>query len=673
MVAVDTHGTWNPSDVAFGKYENRFKVINEDIPNFNFTTYTYWIKFEVINVTKNPATYYIETARPITNLVALYGYDSLSSRSIFKTGDEFKFEDRPLTYRKFVFPIRLQPNQSRKFMLQARSDGEVLTMPIKMWSPNNFYSYIQRENLTLGIYYGLLLFVIGLFLFFAIVVQQKIYTAYVAYVALLLLMQASLDGLTFEYFWPTNTWLANHSILIFSSASVLMMMLYAGFFLKITTLGIRFKYFYLTLLVLVTLCMFSGMTEGITYELTYPAINGLSLIALLTIIMAIIWMWIQKQEVNLLFALAFFSVLLGGIAFILTNFNFIESEFLAKNAIKVGSAMEVTFLSLAMAARYREIQREKIQAQIEAYSHLERLNEVTKNQKERLEKIVVQRTTEIRKTSQQLEEKNKEIIDSITYAKRIQEAILPSDEYFYQQLPKSFVLYLPKDIVAGDFYWMELMGNKVLFAAADCTGHGVPGAMVSVVCNNALTRAVREYGLSSPADILDVVAIMVEENFKNSVQQVKDGMDISLCAYDPATHELEWAGANNPIWIVTKRDLSDIADRHLEYEGDESDLHLYEIKGDKQPIGSYAHRVDFTNHKIQLEKGDRVYVFSDGFADQFGGEKGKKYKTRRFKEFVLRIQDHEIHLQKDIFLDEFRTWQGDLQQLDDVCVIGFAV
>ncbi len=254
----------------------------------------------------------------------------------------------------------------------------------------------------------------------------------------------------------------------------------------------------------------------------------------------------------------------------------------------------------------------------------------------------------------ELEEKNREITDSINYAKRIQEAILPPLKLVQQNLKDSFILYLPKDIVAGDFYWMQNSNDKIIFAAADCTGHGVPGALVSVVCSNALNRAVREFDLSKPSKILDKTLEIVIERFEKSEEEVKDGMDIALCSYNPSTLKLEYAGAHNPLWLIKKG-------------ADE----VTEIKGNKQPIGKYANTVPFNNHEIQLEKGDTIYLFSDGYVDQFGGERGKKLKSVNFKRLLLSIQEQSIDQQYDSVKNHFNSWKKDLEQLDDVCVIAF--
>jgi serine phosphatase RsbU (regulator of sigma subunit)/Tfp pilus assembly protein PilF len=253
-----------------------------------------------------------------------------------------------------------------------------------------------------------------------------------------------------------------------------------------------------------------------------------------------------------------------------------------------------------------------------------------------------------------VEEKNKEITDSITYAKRLQEAILPPQKLVKEYLSNSFILYKPKDIVAGDFYWMETVNDLVLFASADCTGHGVPGAMVSVVCSNALNRGVREMGITDPGKLLGQARELVVERFEKSETEVKDGMDISLCVFNTATNELKWAGANNPLWMIRNKEI-------------------IEIKPDKQSVGVTDNPKPFTTHTTQLQSEDVLYIFTDGFADQFGGPKEKKYKYKPFKEFLLSIQNQTLEEQKNALDEEFENWRGDLEQVDDVCIIGVKI
>jgi serine phosphatase RsbU (regulator of sigma subunit) len=277
-----------------------------------------------------------------------------------------------------------------------------------------------------------------------------------------------------------------------------------------------------------------------------------------------------------------------------------------------------------------------------------RLN-ITRKQKSLIE---IQKK-EVEKAHLLLEEKNKEVMDSIRYAKRIQQALLKSEDYESQHLPVHFILFKPKDIVSGDFYWSLEKHNFLYLAAADCTGHGVPGAFLTMLGTSFLNEINATTEILTPANILNELRkkIIKELSQTGREGESKDGMDISLILLNLETNEMQWAGANNPLYIISGGQLK-------------------EIKGDKQSIGFEYDMKPFTNHTINLNKGDYVSIFSDGFSDQFGGVKGKKYKYTTFKNKLLEIHPHPLKKQKQLLEQEFENWKGDIMQVDDVCVIG---
>jgi serine phosphatase RsbU (regulator of sigma subunit) len=270
---------------------------------------------------------------------------------------------------------------------------------------------------------------------------------------------------------------------------------------------------------------------------------------------------------------------------------------------------------------------------------------------------------EILKQKDIIEAKNRDIMDSIKYAKRIQEAILPSNEVLSNCLHDFFVFYRPKDIVSGDFYWAHPLGEKkILFAAVDCTGHGVPGAFVSIVGFNGLNSAVKEFGLTQPAKILDELNILVDETFiTHGSSNIKDGMDINLCLLEylpDGKARIEFAAANNPLWILRKT----------------NPVTFEEVKADMQPIGAFFNRKPFTNHEITLNPGDCFYIFSDGYADQFGGDKGKKFKYKKFRDMLTDMNHLSMEEQRVVIQSEMEKWMtGEFEQVDDMCIIGVRV
>lgn len=275
---------------------------------------------------------------------------------------------------------------------------------------------------------------------------------------------------------------------------------------------------------------------------------------------------------------------------------------------------------------------------------------------ERTEEVVRQKE-EIEKQRQKLEELYKDVTDSIRYAKRLQDSILPPDYQVRNMLPESFVLFKPKDIVSGDFYWFHKRDHQVLFAAVDCTGHGVPGAFMSLVGSNALNQAVKEHGHSEPGKILDDLNKLSSEALNKNAENnsVRDGMDLALCSLNTQTMELEYAGANNPLYLVR-------------------DGQIHQIKADKFAIGAFEPGSKlYTNHKMQLQKNDCIYIFSDGFADQFGGPEGKKLMYSKFRDYLLSINTLSMVDQGLRLSDMIEKWKGNYEQVDDILVIGVRV
>ncbi len=283
------------------------------------------------------------------------------------------------------------------------------------------------------------------------------------------------------------------------------------------------------------------------------------------------------------------------------------------------------------------------------------------------------KTTQLKAAYDKIEEQKNELVDSIRYAERIQNAVLTRDQN-QQNVSSYFVLYQAKDIVSGDFYWYYEKDDSFYLCVADCTGHGVPGALLTMLGTTYLNDIVALNDNLSPAKILELLRQRLIESLsrKTSLDGSHDGMDISLIRLDIGTYEAEWAGAFNPLWVIRKGEEALQTSgpvEHLESEG----FHLYEIKGDRIPVGDMEVLQPFTDHQLQLCKGDHLYLFSDGFADQFGGDHGKKYRTGRLKQTLLALQEHDIEQQGVHLREEFISWKRNLEQVDDLCFLGIQV
>tara|TARA_Y100000385_G_scaffold279744_1_gene329830 strand:- start:256 stop:1830 length:1575 start_codon:yes stop_codon:yes gene_type:complete len=273
-------------------------------------------------------------------------------------------------------------------------------------------------------------------------------------------------------------------------------------------------------------------------------------------------------------------------------------------------------------------------------------------------KIIENQKNDIVSQKSKLEESHKEITDSINYAKNIQDALMTSKEYISEAIPESFVFFLPKDVVSGDYYWVyKYSKHEVFFTVADCTGHGVPGAFMSMIGTSLLNENIVDYKIGNPSEVLANMRNKIIESLNDhtSKSNTKDGMDMALCKLNLKTRVLEYSGANNP--------LVHISDGELNY-----------VKGNSQPVGlSVIDNKPFTNHQIKLKKGDMIYIYSDGYQDQFGGPKGKKYMVKRFKNFLKEMSKLTIDEQRVKVQEEFHDWKGKYDQVDDICVMGIRV
>lgn len=633
--------------------KSKFTTPSVNIPYLDFTSSTYWMKLRLKNDTTIKRSYYLEIARPLTNLIHLYVFDENKNLvEHFQAGDDLPFSERVYTNRKFIFPIHFEAHSKLTLIVETKSDGEILKLPVKLWNIEAFTEFVSTENFFLGLFYGFLILVFILFSFFAFALRKTVYLVFVGYVLFLGLFQFSLDGFAYQFFWPSSPWMGNHAILIFAAISMLFILGYAHSILAFQKLNKTYFTIYKGFYFLVSIGLLTSLSEGKVYELTFPILNGLQVLMSFYFFIGIYLKFKQGEKPSWPLTLAFIFLWLGAMVFVLANVNIIENEFLAANALKLGSAIEITFLSIAMAGQYREAQKEKLEAQNEAYKNLEEINELKNLQTEKLEQQVQERTQEISEKNSTLTAQNKDIINSITYAKRLQDAILPSKKLMEACFKASAILFLPKDIVSGDFYWMEATKDKVYFAVADCTGHGVPGALVSVVGHNALNRCINEMKLSEPGKILDRLTDIVEHTFSkndSSETSVSDGMDICLCVWD-YKKKLKYAGAFNPLYLIRNNEL-------------------IEFKGDKQPIGKFVKRDPFTSYEIDIQENDSIYLFSDGYADQFGGKRGKKLKYAVFKEYLLAVNKIPANELTGTLNKRFLDWKGEEEQLDDVCIM----
>jgi len=326
---------------------------------------------------------------------------------------------------------------------------------------------------------------------------------------------------------------------------------------------------------------------------------------------------------------------------------------IGKHGLEIGVTLQIVSFSVGLGGKINLLKRDREIAQRRIIGQL-RENAALKDKVTReLEDKVRERTREIRLQKEQIEKQNKEIKYSFDYAKRIQSTVLPPVDVFENLFAEHFIFFKPKDIVSGDFYWISQKENKIIISASDCTGHGVPGSLMSMLGITMLHEIVNEKDYTRSDEILNELRINIARTLKQEGRpgEQKDGMDMVVLIYDRTTRELEFSGANNPMYIVR-------------------DGKMIEYKGNNMPVAYYDNMTDFTRHTIKLQKGDRVYLFTDGFPDQFGGPNGKKFKYAPFKELLLEVHERPMEEQRRILNIVFDEWKGNLDQIDDVLVMG---
>lgn len=286
-----------------------------------------------------------------------------------------------------------------------------------------------------------------------------------------------------------------------------------------------------------------------------------------------------------------------------------------------------------------------------AYFLIRSTRKILKNEEEMTKNLLLSKNI--------IETKNKDITDSINYAKKIQDAILPEEEYISNALPNSFIFFKPRDVVSGDFYWFSEQHELNIIVVADCTGHGVPGALMSMIGTSLLSEIVNHRGITNPGEILDNLDTGIQKAFKKYLSdeiENKDGMDISICTIDKSNTKLLYAGAFRPLIKIKNGAME-------------------EYRGNRFPIGggSSYKKTTFTTHEITIKKGDNFYMFSDGFPDQFGGIKEKKYMNKQFKKLLMTINPQPSSSKLKLLEKAFTDWKGEIEQLDDILVLGFEI
>jgi len=671
-----------------------------------------WLKITVVNRLSENRTY-------LLNLPYMSGTDSMnffipttSGHAIEKrSGILIPVDERDFVYKDWhAVSVPLIRDSTQTFYLRWKSHETIGAPELQLIAKETIVKHDRIERMVLFALLGMMVIisVFFLILFFAVQGQQYIYFA--LYILLLAAFLFVSQGYLGEFIWKETLY---RSVLVSSAQAFILSLLAACFlFFGNTYLELKkhLKGWYWAVIVLqaligvrvlyILLASLFDFHMGDVLEAVVLISWGLAVgfIPLFILILPAIFRiqkgfkpaWYFLVANLVLIPLAIITILASTYPFSAYSMdNSVLLSILRFSGVYVAAVIQILIFSFGIAKKMRVDEQEYHKAQLRIIDQLKENEKLKDKVNRELEQKVRERTREIREQKEEIEAQRdeieaqrdlvfaqkKEITDSIDYAQRIQAAILPHKSYLDQVIPEYFVLFKPRDIVSGDFYWIREMENSVVVVAADCTGHGVPGAFMSMLGITLLTEQLGKGFLEQPGEILGQLRAKVKQMFaqEGSIGEQKDGMDMAIAVIDKKKRELQFAGAYNPLYLVRKKELgSDSefgADKPL--EGDHA--LLYELKGDKQPIGIHWEETKFSSQLVKLKEGDTVYVFSDGYVDQYGGARKKKFKTQKFKELLLSVQAESLEHQKHLLEETFENWRGDIEQIDDVCVIGLRV
>lgn len=650
------------------KNKVRFQKNTQKSPNFGHHNANYWFRIE-ITTTKNNNDWLLHIARALLEDIEVYQFNTKQELlAHYKMGTRYPFEQRPLQSQNFLIPLHLQKektttlyihfkgNNSKQFPMEI---GEAKYLTHKLQIEANYTWIICTILFSLAIYNS--------FLFISI--RKKTYLYYVFYMCFITLALFSFNGLHYQYLIPNSPIIAKIAFNILIS--------FAAFFgLKFALHYLATHYFfpkYYTLLnylgyaflvnVLYILWVTYQAKEYYLVSLITTNIVGITF-SLIAFFLGLITLFIKKFRPARFYVLAWTALLISAFLTALRQIGLLEDSFFTVYSFQIAAALEALLLSLGLADRINIIRIDRDKAQKEAIRLLQKNEKMIQEQNQILEQKVHERTTELQLTNEELvvtletiARQRDDILASIEYAQRIQQALLPDKKEMQQILPNFMLLFMPKDIVSGDFYWFTKYNeNEIFIAVADCTGHGVPGAFMTVIGENLLDQIINRDQINSPAQILTELDKRLLDTLNQQtlrMHKVDDGMDIILLKINLNEKSMTWAGAKRPIWIL-----------------EPTNEDIIQIRGDKFPIGSTQYRnKKYTEQTKQLAANEVVYLFTDGYADQFGHN--GKFTLRRFKNLLKEIFQKDFEIQENLLKQNLYQWQDYEKQTDDILIMAF--
>ncbi len=648
------------SNISFDK--NWTKNPSEHL-NLGYLSVPIWLKVKISNKS-NVSDWQFILDMPFTDSIDFYQQKNDILLNHSQTGWLFPYTSRgEIQNNGFAFPLELSTNEEITCYLRIRSDYPVL-LPIYVLTKEQTHQEGKDSHIGHGIYFGILLVMMLYNLVIFLILRDTNYLYYALTIVFTFLTFAGVSGYLFKYIYPN---FAEANVYFTRAAMVSTVIFSAIFTIKFLNLKQEFIWFYRLFLAISILAFISYPINYIVWE---GAINTIAKLQSFALLVTGIYCWIKGNKFARFFVLAWGTYIIGGLMITLRNSGTLPINFFTNHGANIGSALEVILISIALADRYRIIRKEKDIATKKALS-------LEKQSKEELETKVTERTQKLNESNEELAQINEELsitletvekqnieielkglalTNSLNYAKRIQEAILPSQNEICAYFKDCFTLYLPKDVVSGDFYFFLKKESYTFIAVADCTGHGVPGSLMSMIGINLLREIIVENNYTSPAEILIKLHNEVVATLKQKETGNRDGMDISLCIINKTENKIYFSGAKNPLITIKDKKIT-------EYKGSR-----FSIGGSLKTEG-----INFEDEIVEIDNQTSYYMYSDGYQDQFGGEKNKKFMRKNLNNLLQSIHKLPFEEQKEILKTTIFEWReaSKTSQIDDILVMGF--
>ncbi|WP_299465891.1 7TM diverse intracellular signaling domain-containing protein [uncultured Microscilla sp.] len=684
-------------------HKKKFKPVTRKGNNFGLTASTYWFRFKLKNQDLKQTDWLLELAHPLLDTVDIH-YQKNGQWTSIRLGDKLPFAQRLVKLRHFVIPIQFIDTTTRTFYMRIHTTS-TLQVPLMVYQPLAFLEYQNTEQLTFGLYYGVLLVMAlyNLFIYFSL--RVRTYLLYAAFILLGTLFSSAINGHAFQYLWGNMPIVGNYSLNFVGALFHLFFLLYAISFLEIKKYLPRWRN---VLYGLIGGTVILAITSLVSIPLSIRFLTILGVVNMPLVILLSIKCYRKGLIAARFFILAWVVFIVGVVLFNLQLSGVLPTNVFTRRLGEMGGIIAVVLLSLALADRYRLLKQEKEVAQ-------GKMLEMQKDVNDKLEQKVRERTQQLQAKSdevmtqnEELHQQKEEIIaqnefiaetnlelkrqgkqtrESIQAANVIQQAILPRDERLNELfIADYFVLYQPKDIVSGDFYWVSKVNtalqldnlslpeegiqlttkrltvsrNETIFlAVVDCTGHGVPGAFMSMIGNSLLNEIVNEARILSPAKILTRLHEKVQQELKqNQDSRLNHGMDVCLCKLEQMPEKnvkLTFTGAKRPLYYIKEGKFG-------------------ELKGDRMSIGGWSKkaRESFTEQTLELQGGDILYLTTDGYADNPNPQR-KSFGTSRLKKLLADQAGIAIKQQHESLINALVNYQGDADQRDDITIVGVEI